>query len=194
MALILMFYYYNTEKDEEKCLKIIGELEYYSLYENVAKLLFNYYGRNLHLEHNRTKFDRIVKNNARILERDPIHYYFFKCVEAAYNKCFDESYRYAMDLRSICPYYNPVYHETWRDAKSNEPVVFSGIIIRNSSGKFKVRIIDLQQSFRLRFTDGLYIKINDGMSVEVLLHFYLTGIRAEIVSFENTKNPELLQN
>ncbi len=181
LALILMFHFYRDEKNEEECSKIIAQLEPYKYLDAVAILLFNYYGRGLHIANNRSSLLKLLRENSKISERNPVNYHFFLYVAAAYNRYFGESYSHVADLKSVFTSYSPMYRDSWRDSESGNPVVFRGILFRGPGGRLKVRIVELQQFFGYHIKSGVIVNEQEGVAVDVVLHFYLSGIRGEII-------------
>ena len=182
LALILKFYYFQNEKDDNKCAVIADELMAYSHLDDAAKLLFKYYGRNLHLPKYRESLMKLARQNSRIEDRDPLNYHYFMYVAAAYNRYLEDSYGHVNDLRALSLFYNPMFHQTWRDAESGEEVIFGGILEKGANGRLRLRVIDLQQTFGFQLGNGAAVDLQDGTPVRTKLHFYLTGIRGEILS------------
>ncbi len=188
LALVLLYYYYRNENNDLKCNSIINELESYAHYDSVAKILFSYYGRKLHLVENRKNLIKISRENTKLATLDPVNYHYYSYINAAYNRHFEESISHVNEIRNNCPTRNPVYHETWRDSETGEISIFTGVLERLRGGKFRVRIVDLQQVFGFTKNANLTDSIKEGMQVNVHLHFYLSGIRAEIINILNIKN------
>ncbi len=181
LALILMFHFHSDEKNEKECMRIITELESYKHLDAAALLLFNYYGRNLHQANNRLKLQKLIGENSKIASRNPINFHFFLYVAAAYEKHFDESFSHVSDLRAIFTAYSPVYRDSWRDPVKGDPIVFRGILTRVAGGRLRVRILELQQTFGYQVKSSIVFTEKEGLPVDVVLHFYLSGIRAEII-------------
>ena len=84
-ALILYFYYYSQKNNEKNLGATVHELEEYAHLDEVSKLLFRHYGRNLHHSANRTKLFNLVRSNGPILEQDPMRYHYFLGIAEAYS-------------------------------------------------------------------------------------------------------------
>jgi hypothetical protein len=181
LGLILMFYLYLGDKDEAKCASLVKDLEAYSFYDDVAKVLFKYYGTRLHLADHRASLFKVLRENPKVAERDPINYHYFSYVAAAYNRHFDESLQHVGELRAVCLSSSPFYRDSWRDPNSGKPMEFQGVLQSGPGKRLKVKVIDLQQSFGFQVGAGLNIPMVSGSTCRLILRFYLTGIRAEIL-------------
>ena len=104
------------------------------------------------------------------------HYYSF--VAEAYNKNFHYAYEHVGLLRGKFTYLNPAQREVWRDEDTSEEKVFEGII-RMDKNRKRVRVIELQQTVDL--VPDNYSAFPESSHHNVILHFYLNGIKAEIV-------------
>ena len=98
-ALILYFYYYSQKKDKSNLDAMVRELEQYDHLDEVSKLLFRYYGSNLHHIVNRTKLFDLARSNQPILEQDPIRYHYFLGVAEAYNRRFHDFWKHMKEIR-----------------------------------------------------------------------------------------------
>lgn len=144
-ALILYFYYYSQKNDEDALGAKVRELEKYAHLDEVSKLLFQHYGRNLHHSANRTKLFDLVRSNGPILEQDPMRYHYFLGIAEAYNRKFSYFWRHMGKIRqrfrtSLC------MQDYWKDDEGN-PEIFDAVIV-DYKKRLDVRIIDFQLSTR----------------------------------------------
>jgi hypothetical protein len=177
-ALILLFYYFERMQDEEEVAAIISELESQTHLDEVAKVLFQYYGKHLYDLSVRLKFFNITNAHPEIEKKDSVRYHYYSFVAEAYNKNFHYAYEHVGLLRGKFTYLNPAQREVWRDEDTSEEKVFEGII-RMDKNRKRVRVIDLQQTVDL--VPDNYSAFPESSHHNVILHFYLNGIKAEIV-------------
>ncbi len=186
-ALILKFFHFDCARDESECTSIIHELESFKYLDEVSNVLFRYYGRNLHLVENRVKLFELTNNHPEIQQRDAVRYHYYLYVAEAYNYNFSYAYEHLNSIKGKFFHLNPELREIWRDAETLESETFEGII--KLSGKRKrVKIVDLQKSFDLRAGDYSSANFAENTKHKVHLHFYLSGIRAEIIQDAEISN------
>ena len=177
-ALILKYYHLGCSTEDPDCSVIVDELEAYSYLDEVAKVLFRDYGRHLYNANDRVKFFEILRKHPDIQEKDPVRYHYYSYVAEAYNRNFGTAYDHLGSLRRKVHRLNPELNETWKDGETFENKEFEGIV--TSAGRRKrIKVIDLQRPFDLKAGD--YSAIPADSKQLVRLHFYLSGIRAEIV-------------
>jgi hypothetical protein len=180
-ALILQYYYYERVKDEDEADTIIRELESYTHLDEVAKVLFRYYGKQLYNLNTRLKFFSITNSHPEIERKDSIRYHYYSFIAEAYNRNFSFAYEHVNGLRGKLRYLNPALREVWKDENSSEEQVFEAVI-RTERQRKRVRVIDLQQTIDL--LPGNYSAYAEASHVNVVLHFFLNGMKAEIVEVE----------
>jgi hypothetical protein len=177
-ALILLFNYYINKNELSKCEEYLEELEYYSDNTEVLKLLFKYYGRNLHNIETRLKFFDLTRNNPNIEDTDSLRFNYFNYIAEAYSKNFKDAYTYASKIQDRFNYLNPDFQLEWLDSDTNKPEIFEGNIIINKKGYKKIRIPMLSSEF-------VFLNKKEETAVgaicKVKLFFFLTGIRAQII-------------
>jgi hypothetical protein len=178
-ALILLFYYFQRIHDEQEVAELAGELEAHTHLDEVAKVLFQYYGKHLYSLSVRLKFFNIINTHPEIERKDSVRYHYYSFVAEAYNINFHYAYEHVGFLRGKFTYLNPAQREVWRDEDTGEEKVFEGII-RIDKNRKRVRVIDLQQIIDL--VPDNYSAFPESSHHNVVLHFYLNGIKAEIVA------------
>ncbi len=179
-ALILLFYHFESLHEHDRCLPIIQELESFQHLDEVAKVLFRHYGRNLQNANNRVRFLEIINNHPVIEKKDPIRYHYYSYVVESYNRNFRFAYEHLAQLRRSLAHTNPELNETWKDENS-ENKMFEAIVVIYRNRR-QVKILDLQRTIDL--VAGDYSKLAENSRCYVYLHFFLTGIRAEIQPVE----------
>ena len=175
-GLVLSFYYF--QESPSKAAEIVKALEEYQYLDDAAKILFKYYGRNLHLLEVRLKFMALVKRHPFLEKTETARYFFYSFINEVYNGHFESAYEYLGDLRSSISFLNPEIKEVWRNADNGEPTVFEGHVVLKQGRWKKVKIPELQRAFDLK---GKAAKeLAEGTLLRVHLHFHLSGIKAEI--------------
>ena len=181
-ACVLLYFYHEgicSKESDSICIELLSEMENYLDNNEVVKFLFKYYGQNLHIPSNRTSLFNLAKNHSIIQETNPLRYYYFNFMAESYNHNFHFGRE---SLKAInTKYYglNPEFHYLWLDEDGGE-MFFKGKIVQHNYSRYKgVKIPRLQQIFTL--VKGDYSKIAIGEDVNIKLHFYLYGIRAEII-------------
>ncbi|MCF8414564.1 MAG: hypothetical protein K9G44_14220, partial [Melioribacteraceae bacterium] len=181
-AFILEFYIYEKKDDKPKLEEVVNNLNEYIHLDEVAKVLFKYYGKNLHQFENRMIFEKIVNNNKNLEKQYPVLYHYYNYVIEAYKHHFSLSKDHLYSLRANFKYLNPQLTEVWRNEVTNEPEIFEGIVKKNKYGSFKVAVVELTQTFGLKKSSYKNIDLSSNSKHKVKLYFYLTGIRAELIS------------
>ena len=179
-ALILKYYLYERKKQTDVLEEIVKELIPHSYLDDVALVLFKHYGRNLHVINNRSLLFEILKSNPSLRKRDPVRYHYYSYIAESYNRNFAYSFEQVTELRSVLHNINPNLHEVWKDEKGT-PIIFKGIIQRSGNRSPKIRVTDLQQQFGLKRGNYSDLDVSNDAQQMVSLHFFVTGIRAEIV-------------
>lgn len=180
-ACILLFNYYEKEfgSESEECYDKVLEMSNYMDNNEVVKFLFKYYGRHLYSMDNRLEFFRISKSHKFLEEDIPLSYNFFHFMAEYYNHNFQYGKEFLSNIKTKYHGLNPEFHYVWKEAE-NKNLVFKARVIKNSGAKFKaVKVSKIQQVFRLK--RGNYKMYEVGQEVSVILHFYLHGVRAEII-------------
>jgi len=181
-ACVLLYIYHEqtcTKDPNSICNELISEMENYLDNNEVVKFLFKYYGQNLHISSNRTSLFNIAKNNPIIQETRPLRYYYFNFMAESYNHNFHFGRESLKEIDTKYIGLNPEFHYLWLD-ENGEEIVFKGKVVKNDYSRFKaIKISSLQQTFKL--IKGDYSSIALGEDVNIKLHFYLYGIRAEII-------------
>jgi hypothetical protein len=178
-ALILLFNFYLSKNDFENCEEYLSELEYYKDIDDVMKLLFKYYGRNLNIMSNRLKFYELIREYPKIEDTFALRYNYFNFIASAYNKDFKSSYEYVNHINDKFNFLNPDFQLPWKETDSDNVELFYGIITLNRR-RFKIiKIPRLNQTFNLIKKKNDYII---GKEYKANLYFYLNGIKADILS------------
>ena len=177
-ALVLYFYYYQKRNDNSLD-STVKELEKYIHLDEVSKLLFRYYGSNLHLSNNRIKLFDLVRSNGSILEQDPIRYHYFLGIAEAYNRRFHDFWSHMREIRGR--FGNKLHmKDYWRDDEGN-PEIFDAVIVKYNN-RLDVRIIDLQYNIPLFIKKrNLSTDISVSSNHKVQIQFYAGGMNAFIV-------------
>lgn len=174
---------YNFLMDEGKILEaesLIPEMEYYKFNNAIAKLLFKFYGRNLHIHQNIVNFFAIVKHHTSLKTKEKLRYHFYSFIAEAYNRSFKNTHEHLLEIKSQFNYLNPSISEYWLDSSSGEKQVFEAILMRNQKGKFQAKVIELQQQFHIKINNP-NLKLIEKRKYNVYLTFNLRGIRAELL-------------
>jgi hypothetical protein len=176
-GLILSFYQFQD--DPERIKNIVQQLEEFQYLDDAAKILFRFYGRNLHILENRLKFMTVVKKHKFLEKKDAARFYFYSYINEIYNGHFDSAYEYLHSLRSTVSFLNPELSEVWRDSETGKERIFEGFIYTKQGKWKKVKIPELQKSFDLR--SGSRVELLEDELYRVKLRFHLSGVKAEIV-------------
>ena len=176
-ALILKFYYYDTIRDANEGAALISELEAYTHLDEVARVLFRYFGKRLYTANNRARFFNIVNMHPKLEKNDPVLFHYYSFIAEAYNRNFQFAYEQHISTLRGKGYASPVLREVWRDEDGSEKI-FEGVI-RMSKGRKRARVIELQQTVDL--ITGDYSSYPENSFQNLVMHFFPTGIKAEIV-------------
>ena len=184
-ALILYFYYYSQKRDKSNLDAMVRELEQYAHLDEVSKLLFRYYGSNLHHIANRTKLFDLARSNQPILEQDPIRYHYFLGVAEAYNRRFHDFWKHMKEIRQRFGT-SLRMQDYWKDDEGN-PEIFDAVIVKYNK-KLNARIINFQHNIPL-FTKKRNPVIDTSISSshKVQIQFYAGGMKAFIVQESGTE-------
>ena len=179
-ALILYFFYYTRKNDKNNLRSKIVELEKYKYLNEVAKLLFRYYGQNLHCSNNLIKLFSLANSNENLVKQDPIQYHFFLAIAEAYNRRFQFFRQHMQEIRERFGSRFQM-HDFWRDDEGN-PAIFDAIIMEKRNNRLYVHIIDLQYDIPL-FIKGKNPSISTTLSSrhKVQIRFYAGGMTALVV-------------
>lgn len=180
-SLAMQYHYFNELGDSRKVEKLISDLEEYKHLDEIARLLFRHYGKLLHFNLFRKKFQELIENNARLSRQYPILYHYYSSISEAYQGHFKLSYEHIQELRQNFNHLNPSIKEVWKNEGSGEPQVFEGIITIKANKYMKIKIIEFLQKFGIERSDYTGIDLRNSSRHNVKLYFYLTGIRAEIL-------------
>ncbi len=177
-ALILLFNFYLHLHDYERCNVYLEELEIYKDINDVLKLLFKYYGRNLHLMSNRLKFFDLIHEFPEIEDSFSLRYNYFNFMAAAYNKHFPTASEYISKVYDRFNYLNPDFQLPWKETDTETIETFKGKIVKSNKGYKLLHVPTLAQKFYLIKKKNDYMI---GKEYSARLFFYLSGIRAEII-------------
>lgn len=180
-SLVLKYNYLFDSGKEVEAEDLIEEMGHYKYNDEVAKILFKYYGRNLHYSQNIVNFFEIVKANPSLKTREKLRYHFYSFVAESYNRAFKNTYEHLNEIKSTFNYLNPAVCEYWLDSTTNEPKVFEAILSKNSKGRTQAKVLEFQQFFYIKKPDE-ELKLMENKKYSVRLTFNLKGIRAEIVN------------
>ncbi len=180
-ALILLFNYYLGKEDYEKCSSYLFELELHKDINDVARLLFKFYGRNSHTIEYRIRFFKLMKEFPEIEDVDSLRYNYFNFIAEAYNKNFKVAFEFCHNISDRFNYLNPIFQLPWRDSVSSANEVFKGTIRKDKRGNKVLFVPSLRKYFYLIRKKNEYIFEKE---YAANLFFFLNGIRAEIISSE----------
>lgn len=181
LSLVLKYNYSIESEKYEDADNLITEMLYYKYNDEVAKVLFKYYGRNLHISQNVVNFFEIVNENPILKTKEKLRFHFYSFVAESYNRAFKNTFEHLNEIKLNFNYLNPNVSEYWIDSNKNEPKIFDAILVKNQKGRTQAKIIELQQSFFIKKTD-IEINFKENTKFKVNLTFNLRGIRAEIIS------------
>ena len=180
-ACILLYSYYESlgEHGKDKRLELIDEMKNYLDNNEVVKFLFKYYGRRLHNNNNRIFFFKLSRTCGFLEDDIPLRYNYYHFVAESYNRNFKYGLEHLKQIKAKYNGLNPDFHIVWKD-DDGEEVIFDGLIIKKSGQRYKgIKITSLQKFFRL--IRGNYKSYAVGQKVKIKLHYYLDGLRAEIM-------------
>jgi len=175
-ALILRYYQFAQQQDTDGQGKVVKELEAFTQLDEVVKLLFGFYGRNLYLADHRVKLFDLVRKHDLLLRQERAHYHYFMAVAAAYNRRFHDFYEHLNSIRAgVGPGLR--VQEVWRNA-DGEHEVFSGRPFKQKGRKL-VRVVELQRYFPIWKRGSVSdVDFSGARTYSVILKFSLTGIWA----------------
>jgi len=177
---ILLFNYYSEKGNFEKCDDFLNEMENYQSNFEIVKFLFKIYGRNLHNPNIRIKLLRLSRDNSKLEKDNPLRFNFFNFIAESYNNNYSEGKRFLNNIQTKYNNLNPEFHYQWKD-QTGEVRIFEAKVIRNNGEKFKaIKIPEIQLTAKL--IKGNYDNFIIGANVNVILHFYLYGLMAEITN------------
>lgn len=182
-ACILKYNYLESldrPEDHDVMEDLINEMENYLENNEIVKFLFKFYGRRLFNANYRIKLFNLSRKHSFLEEEIPLRYYYFNFIAESYNKHFSEGRNMLKSIKLKFHGLNPTFHYIWCD-NDGEENIFDGQIRMWFKTKYKcIKITQFQQFIPLVKGDYSNLKIND--NVRVKLHFYLNGIKAEIIS------------
>lgn len=179
-ACILKFNYYYEKGESEDCLDLIDEMMEYAHIQEICKFLFRYHSHRLNYVENRINFFDVIKKAYNIEEIKTLNYNYFMFVAESYNGNFGYAFSFLKNINESFNYLNPDYKQIWKESDSDNPRLFDGFITTNRNNNLVFRSYEFQNNFYLK-KDGI-VNTNKGSKVRAKLHFYLNGIRAEIVN------------
>ncbi|AMP98254.1 hypothetical protein AY601_1336 [Pedobacter cryoconitis] len=180
-SLVLKYNYLSQKKLEDKAFALIPELENLIYNNEVAKLLFTYYGRNLNIFDNRQKYFNLIKMGYNFPAKDRLRYHFYSYVAESYNLNFTYVSDHIHSIMNLDSNINPDLHELWLD-ENYEIKSFTGIIYNTQKGFTNLKISEMQLKCRLLKDSFNTFSPKPGDKYIVHLHFFLKGIRAEIIN------------
>jgi hypothetical protein len=180
-ALVLKYNYLIELNKINDADSLIAEMEYFKYHDDIAKILFKHYGRNLHISQNIVKYFAIVADNPTIKIKEKLRFHFYSFIAEAYNRSFKHTYEHLNEIKASFNYLNPTVLEYWIDSVTNKPQFFEAIIVKNTKGIIQAKIIEFQQFFNIKKTNN-DLKIIESKKYNVHLTFTLKGIRVEIIN------------
>ncbi|WP_411895118.1 SIR2 family protein [Winogradskyella sp. A2] len=181
----ILLYNYNEDNKEKiddwfvNCEELINEMSNYTENNEVVKFLVKYYGRRLFDVNNRIKFLRLCRKNSFLEDEIPLRYYYFNFIAESYNLHFRDGIEYLKQIKGKFYGLNPSFHYVWSDSDGEE-LIFDGTISQWYKTKYKAVKINQYQQF-IQLIKGNYKNYKLGTNVKIKLHFYLYGIKAEII-------------
>jgi len=180
-SLVLKYNYLLDSNKSKEADDLIEEMEHYKYNDDVAKILFKYYGRNLHFPQNILKYFSIVNDNPIIKIKEKLRFHYYSFVAEAYNRAFKNTYEHLNEIRTSYNYLNPSISEYWIDSTTLKPKEFEAILVKNIKGRIQAKVIQLQQYFFIKMPKE-NLKIFETKKYNVSLSFCLKGIRAELLN------------
>jgi hypothetical protein len=182
--MILLYYYYESKEEEDgQQSELVQGLEQFSDYDNVVKLLFKHYGKNLHEADIRVKFYDIIRDNEYLIEKEALRYYYLSYVANCYDQHFDESYTFLENLRKNfkVSQLNENNILSWNE-NSNDKVFFEGVIVRYKGRKW----VQIKSPIYHRIQFFTKEKLSVNTSVKVHVYFTYKGMVADIIEIKPT--------
>jgi hypothetical protein len=181
IACMLLYYYYYSLEDYDKCDNFIVELKKYSDSKEVVYFLFKYYGRNLHSLINRRKYFELTRYNAFLIDFSPMRYFYFTNICESYDYRWNNGKDFLNELRNRNikqSTFNQDFFLYWCNEDGEVQIFKAEVMIDNKVKKVKI----INPFFKLfTLVHGNYKIYNEGQLVSVKLKFLFDGIRAEIV-------------
>jgi hypothetical protein len=179
-ALVLKYNYLQEKGKIEDSIKLIPELESLNYNDEVAKLLFKYYGRNLNIFDNRTKLFKLIRGGYDFRKYETLRFYFYSYVAESYNRNFSYAEENIQNILSMETSFNPDLREMWVEEDGTE-TVFTGIIFNTQRGFTNLKVSEIQLRCRLMKESYLKFYPKAGDQYYIKLHFFIKGIRAELI-------------
>ncbi|WP_299157023.1 SIR2 family protein [uncultured Christiangramia sp.] len=168
--------------DTETKFELIDEMQYYLDNNEVVKFLFKYYGRRLYNANYRIKLFDLSRKHSILENEIPLRFYYFNFIAESYSRHFAEGRKMLKQINQKFHGLDPAFHYVWSNSDGEE-MIFEGVIKNWYQTDYKcVKVTQLQQHIQLVKGDYSRRKINE--KVNVKLHFYLYGIKAEIIESE----------
>jgi len=159
--------------------RIIEKLSDYEEQETVTMILFKHYGRKLYISNYRVKFHDLLRNYNYIEEKDRRRFHYYNFIAACYDEYFQKGFHHLSELRMFYgSRLNPTTHEEWKDL-TGEPKIFIGNLSHRYGQKF-VKIREFQRKIPI-FRGEVKHKTSKSNTVEVVINFFLNGLKAELV-------------
>ncbi|WP_439695796.1 SIR2 family protein [Mucilaginibacter sp. AW1-7] len=179
-SLVLKYNYLQEKEKTNESIKLIAELESLTHNDEVAKLLFKYYGRNLNVFDNRSKFFKLVKGGYDFRKYETLRYYFYSYIAESYNRNFNYADENVQNIFSMDTSFNPDLHELWIEEDGSQSI-FTGLIFNTQRGFTNLKVSELQLRCRLMKESYLKFHPKAGDQFKIKLHFFIKGIRAELI-------------
>jgi hypothetical protein len=179
-ALVLKYNYLQEKGRADESKKLILELEGLTYNNEVVKLLFKYYGRNLNVFDNRVKFFNLIKGGYDFKRSETLRYFFYSYVAESYNRNFSYADENIQNIFSMDTSFNPDLRELWLEEDGSEST-FTGVIFNTQRGFTNLKISEIQLKCRLMKDSYLKFHPKAGDQYKVKLHFFIKGIRAELI-------------
>ena len=176
---ILKYNYYKDKDDYVTCYELIDEMMNYVDNIEVVKFLFKIFSHKLNYVKYRIKFFTLAKSIDSERELKSLSYNYFWFVAESYNGNYSYANSYLSNIKTKFHSINPDYQQIWKESDSESPRIFEGTIVKKRTGYLNFKPFELQYKFYLR--TGEYKKVKEGDKVKARLHFFLNGIRTEIV-------------
>lgn len=166
----------NTEREKDE---LIDEMENYLENNEVVKFLFKFYGRRLYNPNYRMKLFDLRRQHSILEEEIPLRFYYFNFIAESYNKHFSEGRKILQNIKQKYHGLNPAFHYVWSDSDGVEEI-FDGIIRLWRNTEYKCVKISKYQLY-VPLIKGNYSDRKVNETVKIKLHFYLNGIKGEII-------------
>lgn len=178
-VLVLKFIYHQNIPNSKEYSQIVEELEEYTYNNEVAKVLFKYYGRNLHKAENRMKLFEIIKNHPELIEKEKLYYRYYSYIAESYHYNFKYARQHSADILNSYSYFSPNIYDVWKNEDGGERV-FHGILVENAKGYPVMHVKEIQRKIPvLRGKQSQKAQINNHYKLHI--KFFIRGMRAEIL-------------